>query len=152
MDNLTRNQQTELGKQIVEARHQCDLIESKHELQTKHFNDLRNRSTGDIDIKKQKLQENKDATESYLRKIEKLEEDHRHFDSQIIDKPKYETKLKQLEKLETKIEHNLTTHKNNLDFFEQNDSCPTCTQKIEEKFRDEKIEKERKKVITLNVV
>ena len=150
MDNLTRNQQTELGKQIVEARHQCDLIESKHELQTKHFNDLKNRSTGDIDIKKQKLQENKDATESYLRKIEKLEEDHRHFDSQIIDKPKYETKLKQLEKLETKIEHNLTTHKNNLDFFEQNDSCPTCTQKIEETFRDEKITKERKKVVTLN--
>ena len=70
--------------------------------------------------------------------------------SQIIDKPKYETKLKQLEKLETKIEHNLTTHKNNLDFFEQNDNCPTCTQKIEEKFRDEKITKERKKVVTLN--
>ena len=147
---LTRNQQTDLSKQIVEARHQCDLIESKHELQTKHFNDLKNRSTGDIDIKKQKLQENKDATESYLRKIEKLEEDHRHFDSQIVDKPKYENKLKQLEKLETKIEHNLTTHKNNLDFFEQNDSCPTCTQKIEEKFRDEKIAKERNKVVTLN--
>ena len=150
MDSLTRNQQTELGKQIVEARHQCDLIESKHELQTQHFNDLKNRSTGDIDIKKQKLQENKDATESYLRKIEKLEEDYKNFESQIIDKPKYETKLKQLEKLETKIEHNLTTHKSNLDFFEQNDSCPTCTQKIEEKFRDEKITKERKKVVTLN--
>ena len=139
-----------LEKQIVEARHQCDLIESKHELQTQHFNDLKNRSTGDIDIKKQKLQENKDATESYLRKVEKLEEDYKNFESQIIDKPKYETKLKQLEKLETKIEHNLTTHKNNLDFFEQNDSCPTCTQKIEETFRDEKITKERKKVVTLN--
>ena len=150
MDILTRNQQTELGKQIVEARHQCDLIESKHELQTQHFNDLKNRSTGDIDIKKQKIKENKDATESYLRKVEKLEEDYKNFESQIIDKPKYETKLKQLEKLETKIEHNLTTHKNNLDFFEQNDSCPTCTQKIEEKFRDEKITKERKKVVTLN--
>ena len=150
MDNLTRNQQTELGKQIVEARHQCDLIESKHELQTKHFNDLKNRSTGDIDIKKQKLQENKDATESYLRKIEKLEEDYKQYNSQMVDKPKYETKLKQLEKLETKIEQNLDTHKKSLDFFEQNDSCPTCTQKIEEKFRDEKITKERNKVVTLN--
>ena len=150
MDNLTRNQQTDLGKQIVEARHQCDLIESKHELQTKHFNDLKNRSTGDIDIKKQKLQENKDATESYLRKIEKLEEDYKQYETQMIDKPKYETKLKQLEKLETKIEQNLDTHKKSLDFFEQNDNCPTCTQKIEEKFRDEKIQKERSKVVTLN--
>ena len=150
MDILTRNQQTELGKQIVEARHQCDLIESKHELQTKHFNDLKNRSTGDIDIKKQKLQENKDATESYLRKIEKLEEDYKQYESQMVDKPKYETKLKQLEKLETKIEQNLDTHKKSLDFFEQNDNCPVCTQKIEETFRDEKIQKERNKVITLN--
>ena len=150
MDILTRNQQTDLGKQIIEARHQCDLIESKHELQTKHYNELKNRSTGDIDIKKQKLQENEDATEQYLRKTKKLEEDYKQYETQIVDKPKYETKLKQLEKLETKIEQNLETHKKSLDFFEQNDNCPVCTQKIEEKFRDEKIDKERTKVITLN--
>jgi DNA repair exonuclease SbcCD ATPase subunit len=150
MDILTRNQQTDLGKQIVEARHQCDLIESKHELQTKHYNELKNRSTGDIDIKKQKLQENKDATESYLRKVERLEEEYKQLESSTSERPQYETKLKQLEKLETKIEQNLETHKKSLDFFEQNDNCPVCTQKIEEKFRDEKIEKERAKVITLN--
>lgn len=150
MDILTRNQQTDLGKQIVEARHQCDLIESKHELQTKHFNDLKNRSTGDIDIKKAKLQENKDATESYLRKTERLEEEYKQLETSVSDRPQYETKLKQLEKLETKIEQNLETHKKNLDFFEQNDNCPTCTQKIEETFRDEKISKERNKVVTLN--
>ena len=150
MDILTRNQQTELGKQIIEARHQCDLIESKYELQTKHFNDLKNRSTGDIDIKKQKLQENKDATESYLRKTERLEDEYKQLEISISDRPQYETKLKQLEKLETKIEQNLETHKKNLEFFEQNDNCPTCTQKIEETFREEKIVKEKTKVVTLN--
>ena len=150
MDSLTRNQQTELSKQIVEARHQCDLIESKHELQTKHFNDLKNRSTGDIDIKKQKLQENKDATETYLRKVQKLEDEYKQLDINLSGRPQYETKLKQLEKLETKIEQNLESHKKSLDFFEQNDTCPTCTQKIEETFRDEKIQKERSKVVTLN--
>ena len=150
MDILTRNQQTDLGKQIIDARHQCDLIESKHELQTKHYNELKNRSTGDIDIKKQKLQENKDATDSYLRKVEKLETEYKELESSTTQRPQYETKLKQLEKLETKIEQNLETHKKSLDFFEQNDNCPVCTQKIEEKFRDEKIEKERAKVITLN--
>ena len=38
-----------------------------------------------------------------------------------LDKLKYETKLKQLEKLETKIEQNLT-HIKQFRFFEQNDS------------------------------
>jgi len=150
MDILTRNQQTDLGKQIVEARHQCDLIESKHELQTKHFNELKNRSSGDSDIKKAKLQENKDATESYLRKSERLEEEYKELEISVSTRPQYETKLKQLEKLETKIEQNLKTHERNLEFFEQNDNCPTCTQKIEETFRDKKIEQERTVVVTLN--
>ena len=150
MDILTRNQQTDLGKQIVEARHQCDLIESKHELQTKHFNELKNRSSGDSDIKKAKLQENKDATESYLRKSERLEEEFKELEISVSTRPQYETKLKQLEKLETKIEQNLKTHERNLEFFEQNDNCPTCTQKIEETFRDKKIEQERTVVVTLN--
>jgi len=56
MDILTRNQQTDLSKQITEARHQCDLIESKYEIETKHFDELKNRSTSDIDIKRSKLQ------------------------------------------------------------------------------------------------
>jgi len=150
MDILTRNQQTELGKQIIEARHQCDLIESKHELQTKHFNELKNRSTGDIDIKKQKLQENTDAAETYVRKVERLEEEYKQFETNLSSRPQYETKLKQLEKLETKIEQNLETHKTNLKFFEENDNCPTCTQQIEETFRDQKIQKEKSKVVTLN--
>ena len=150
MDILTRNQQTDLGKQIVEARHQCDLIESKHELQTKHFNELKNRSSGDSDIKKAKLQENKDATESYLRKSERLEEEYKELEISVSTRPQYESKLKQLEKLETKIEQNLKTHERNLEFFEQNDNCPTCTQKIEETFRDKKIEQERTVVVTLN--
>ena len=150
MDILTRNQQTDLGKQIVEARHQCDLIESKHELQTKHFNELKNRSSGDSDIKKAKLQENKDATESYLRKSERLEEEYKELETSVATRPQYESKLKQLEKLETKIETNLKTHERNLEFFEQNDNCPTCTQKIEETFRDTKIAQERVVVVTLN--
>ena len=150
MDILTRNQQTDLGKQIVEARHQCDLIESKHELQTKHFNELKNRSSGDSDIKKAKLQENKDATESYLRKSERLEEEYKELEASASTRPQSEAKLKQLEKLETKIEQNLKTHERNLEFFEQNDNCPTCTQKIEETFRDTKIANERAVVMTLN--
>jgi len=150
MDVLTRNQQTELGKKIIEARHQCDLIESKYELETKHFQDLKNRSMGDIDIKKNKLQQNNDAKEQYLRKIQRLNDDYKKLEEGIQDKQKVENKLKQLEKLETKIEQNLTTHEKSLNFFEENDNCPTCTQKIQPEFRDEKIDYEKKKLVTLN--
>ena len=150
MDILTRNQQTTLGKKIVEARHQCDLIESKYELETRHFEELKNRSTGDIDIKRNKLQQNDDAKEQYLRKIQKLDTDYKQLEEGIKEKDKIETKRKQLEKLETKIEQNLNTHEKNLKFFEENDNCPTCTQKIQDDFRNEKINFEKTKLTTLN--
>ena len=150
MDVLTRNQQTSLGKKIVEARHQCDLIESKYELETRHFEELKNRSTGDIDIKRNKLQQNDDAKEQYLRKIQKLDTDYKQLEEGIKEKDKIETKRKQLEKLETKIEQNLHTHEKNLKFFEENDNCPTCTQKIQDDFRDDKINFEKTKLTTLN--
>ena len=150
MDILTRNQQTELGKKIIEARHQCDLIESKYELETKHFEELKNRSMGDIDIKRNKLQQNNDAKEQYLRKIQKLDNEYKQLEDTIKEKDKFENKRKQLEKLETKIEQNLNTHEKNLKFFEENDNCPTCTQKIQPEFRGEKIAYEKGKLITLN--
>ena len=150
MDILTRNQQTDLGKKIIEARHQCDLIDSKYELESKHFEDLKNRSMGDIDIKNSKLQQNNDAKEQYLRKTQKLNEEYNQLSITIANKQKEDSKLKQLEKLETKIEQNLDTHQKNLKFFEENDNCPTCTQKIQPEFRDEKIDYEKKKLVTLN--
>ena len=41
----------------------------------------------------QKLQENKDATESYLRKVERLEEEYKQLESNTTERPKYESKL-----------------------------------------------------------
>ena len=86
MDILTRNQQTDLGKKIIEARHQCDLIDSKYELESKHFEDLKNRSMGDIDIKNSKLQQNNDAKEQYLRKTQQLNEEYKQLSITIANK------------------------------------------------------------------
>ena len=47
-------------------------------------------------------------------------------------------KVKDLEKYETKIEQNLDTHKKTLKFFQENDTCPVCTQSIDTKFKEDK--------------
>jgi len=117
MDILTRNQQTDLSKQITEARHQCDLIESKYEIETKHFDELKNRSTSDIDIKRSKLQKNTDAKEQYLRKIQKLDNDYKQLEDTIKDKNKIETKQKQLEKIRNKDRTKLTNTRKEFTIF-----------------------------------
>ena len=59
---------------------------------------------------------------------------------------KYTRKETELTKLETKIEHNLETHKKKVSFFEQNNNCPTCTQPIDERFKQTQIYEGKKKI------
>ena len=150
MDILTRNQQTDLTSNITDARHQCDIVQSKYDLEFKHLQELKHRSLDDIDVKKINLKKNQDAQKDYLQKIQLLDNDYKQLQDNIQDKENVEKKLKELAKLETKIETNLKTHEKSLRFFEENDSCPTCTQPLEPVFRGEKRAYEKGKITTLN--
>jgi len=149
MDLILRDQQGQLSKEILDVRHKCDLIETKYETEMKHFNTLSDLNTNDIDVKKDQLEKNKKANEDYKLKVEDLNKQIDSFKEELEGKEESDNKLKQLLKMETKIEHNLHSHKKNLDFFQENDNCPTCTQKLEPEFRGEKIAYEKGKITVL---
>tara|TARA_B100000929_G_C15507283_1_gene419211 strand:+ start:2003 stop:3718 length:1716 start_codon:yes stop_codon:yes gene_type:complete len=150
MDLLLRDQQGQLSKEILDMRHKCDLIETKYETEMKHFKSLSDLNTNDIDDKKLQLDKHKKAKEDYILKIEGLEKQIKEYDNELKDKDQTDDKLKQLLKIETKIEHNLENNNNNLEFFSENTNCPTCTQEIDEDFRYNKQGELKQKVATLN--
>jgi DNA repair exonuclease SbcCD ATPase subunit len=149
MDLILRSQQSDITKEITEMRHRCDLIEQKYDVELKHYNQISDLNTNDIDGKKKLLEKNEEDNKKYSEQIQKLNEEILVTKNQLQDKEQVETKLKQLSKMESKIEHNLESHKKNLQFFQDNDNCPTCTQKLETEFRGEKIASEKGKVTVL---
>tara|TARA_E500000318_G_C3568572_1_gene216773 strand:+ start:2723 stop:4438 length:1716 start_codon:yes stop_codon:yes gene_type:complete len=150
MDWMLRDQQSTLNKKLIEVKHNADLIKSKHELEEKHYNDIKNRNTDDKTYKEDQLKKLDLDKKNYLEKIQQLDSEYKQLEEQTKDKDKTQIKLSQLEKIETKIEHNLETHNKNLEFFSENDYCPTCTQPIDEQFRYDKQGKLKSKVDTLN--
>jgi len=150
MDLILRPQQSELTKNVTELNHKCDLIESKYETELKHYNAISDLNMNDLDGKKRLLEKNGQANYDYNRKIDKINDElERHRDS-VKDQTKEQAKLTKLSKLEAKIEQNIYTHKKNLEFFSENDNCPTCTQPLELDFKGEKIKHEEDKLGTLN--
>jgi DNA repair exonuclease SbcCD ATPase subunit len=138
MDLLLRSQQSDLQKKITEVRHHADLINTKYETEAKHLKSLQNEDTTTKTHKLSQLDKiNKDSS-NYSSNIQKLNEDIAVTQSKISDREKVDTKVTQLNKLETKIEQNIDNHKKTLQFFQDNDTCPVCTQKIDEKFKIEK--------------
>ena len=150
MDLILRSQQSDLQKKLTEVRHQCELIKTKYETEAKHLKSLEDQGT-DFQTHRQKLLD-KNSTDShnYEKKIQELNESIAVQKERVKDKLKVDMQYSKLQKLETKIETNLSTHKKTLEFFQQNDNCPTCTQPIDKQFKEEKCKHEHATISKLS--
>jgi len=146
MDLLLRQKQGELNKAVIDVKHRYDLMTEKYELQRAHFEQIQNRDNTDIEDRKQQRKENDQSNYEYMSKLQLLNEKIISTKAEMWGGEKHGRKETELTKLETKIEHNLETHKKDVSFFETNDNCPTCTQPIDERFKQTKIYEGKKKI------
>tara|TARA_B100000700_G_scaffold55686_1_gene59962 strand:- start:502 stop:2217 length:1716 start_codon:yes stop_codon:yes gene_type:complete len=149
MDLILRDQQGQLSKEVLEMRHKCDLIQTKYDTEIKHFNSLSELNTSGIDDKKAQLENHNKAKQEYTTKIENINKSIEEYKTELEGKEKADNKLKQLLKLETKIEQNIDTSNKSIKFFAENDTCPVCTQSIDRTFREQKGEQLHKKCAEL---
>ena len=150
MDLILRSQQSDLAKKVIEMKHRADLIQTKYETELNHFNAISDLNMNDLDGKKQLVKKNQEDSKVYGNKIEELNQQIGVYKQNIENKDKTQKKVSQLTKIEAKIETNLNTHQKTLEFFENNDNCPTCTQPIDQDFKTQKIEATKQKVKTLS--
>ena len=142
MDLILRSQQSDLQKKLTEVRHQCELIKTKYETEAKYLKTLETKGSDNQAVVQNRLEENNKIKIEYETKLQKLKEEIAISQNELQGKEEVETKLNQLNKLETKIETNISTHKKTLDFFKDNDNCPVCTQQIDQDFKGKKCEEE----------
>ena len=149
MDLILRSQQSDLAKKVIEMKHRAELIQTKYETELNHFKAISDLNMNDLDGKKQLVKKNDDDSKDYSNKINELNTKIGVYKHDIENKEKTQKKVGQLTKLEAKIETNLNTHQKTLEFFNNNDNCPTCTQPIDQDFKKQKIEATEKRVKTL---
>ena len=138
MDLILRSQQSDLQKKLTEVRHQCELIKTKYETEAKYLTTLETKGSDNLTVQQNKIEENKENRLKYEQKLQSLNEAIAVSQNSLIDQDTTAKKVKDLEKFETKIEQNISTHKKTLDFFKDNDTCPVCTQSIDANFKEEK--------------
>ena len=149
MDLILRSQQGDLAKKVTEVRHGKDLIEQKVSLQGQHLKSLKTHTNATEERNRAKREQNQEADRHYREELKKLNEDIAKQQEIIKFRPDVDKKSKQLSKLESKIENNLETHKQTLEFFETNSECPTCTQEISSELKTEKVKEEKETISKL---
>lgn len=135
MNVLVKDKLSKLKEQSSEIKYSLDLVSEK------------------IAMQKQNIEQNRQNIQSQIEeKCSEIEKSHQHIDrmtkdiiliqkhidvlsNKILDKNDVEKKKSKMISIESKIESNLKKIKKEVEFYHQNDNCPTCKQSIDQQFK-----------------
>ena len=134
------------SEELRDVEYELELVKNKITIQKEHMLNLEKRDKEEIDKKKQKIveYETKEADNSDI--ITKLTQQILRLNEEMVD---YKQSSKKLNKLNTylmKLTHKLNSIMKEHKFFEDNHVCPTCTQTLENSFREKKISSGKNKI------
>jgi DNA repair exonuclease SbcCD ATPase subunit len=122
-----------------------DGTSEKIKIKEKYISDIQNETKESIRAKQSKISEIIYESETLTQENEQIEEKIKILNSQIEYLKRTRSNLKELESIKGKLSHKLDGIEYDLDFFETNTVCPTCTQGIDNSFRVNRIGELREK-------
>ena len=146
MNVLLRDKLRENTDEIREINYQLDLLGDKIGLQKQTMLTLEKRNQEEIDRKEEKIFEYKKTEMQGVEDVAILTQQIENLNKEMQDYAKSNEKLNKLNTYLIKVTHKLNTCKKELEFFEDNHVCPTCTQDISKELRDLKLNEGHGKV------
>lgn len=144
--NLLLKDRSNLNREtITENNYQIDLIKSKIESAVEHNDSIRKIRESEVNKIREKMQEHIDRIEEEKTAIEAVETTIQNLIETISDKASVKKKLDSAKSIRVELESTLRSYKKELNFYHDNDSCPTCKQGIAHDFKETIITEKDKK-------
>ena len=146
MNFLLKHKTKELNEEIRNVEYQFDLTREKISLQEKFIAEVVNNKSSIITENKQKVADNVSTIESKKTDIKALEIESDELSIDTEEKIKIEQKLKKLTQTEAALKNRKSEHDRQIQFFKDNDECPTCEQSITDATKQTQIESRGTKI------
>ena len=144
--NILLKDRSNLNREtITENNYQIDLIKSKIESAVEHNDSIRKIRESEVNKIREKMQEHIDRIEEEKTAIEAVETTIQNLIETISDKASVKKKLDSAKSIRVELESTLRSYKKELNFYHDNDSCPTCKQGIAHDFKETIITEKDKK-------
>ena len=129
---------------IRENDYQYELASEKISFQENHISDLKDNKEKIIKQKQNLVEKNKKEISDRLLSKTDIKTQNELLLTSIDDKTKVETKSIKLKDIQSTLVEKHKTHTSMINFFENNEDCPTCEQHIDELFKSDMISKKKK--------
>ena len=146
MNFLLKNKNKELNEEIRNVEYQYDLTEEKIALQQKFIEDVINNKSSIITENKQKIKDNNSTIDTRNSDIKVLEDEKIALSYDAEEHLKVDKKLKKLTQTEAALKNKRSEHDRQIQFFKDNDECPSCEQPITESTKQTQIESRNTKI------
>lgn len=135
MNKILKEKISENKQNIQEIEYSINSVNDKIELNKKHKELLNKNNKDIIDIKNEKIKEYEDKIEEIETDLKSCNKDLEAISDEINPLLKYQKKKNDLLPLNEKLNEKKSKLQDEIDFYNENDNCPTCKQTITEKFK-----------------
>ena len=146
MNFLLKNKNKSLLEDIRDVQYNYDLTKEKVNLQEKFIEEVVNNKSSLIAESQQKLWNNKSTIDFRRDDVKALEIDNENLSFDAEERLKVEQKLKKLTQTEAALQNRKSEHDRQIQFFQNNDECPSCEQPITESTKQTQIESRTTKI------
>lgn len=130
-------------RQVQEHQRECGYelksAEEKVKMQEEYIRNSQTTNESEIINKQNQIALIEEEIFQLQQQINILEVEKLDIETEIAQLGDIKTQMGKLETLYHKISHNKSSTEKELDFFQDNDNCPVCTQEIEAAFKDKKV-------------
>ena len=128
-----------INDELKDHEYKLSLVKEKIDMQKQFMLDIEKKNKEDIQEKESRKEQFLTEALGYETEILNNDKEIDEKSSAISDTQKIKTTIAKVETLKNKISTKHNSYTKEKSFFEENDSCPTCGQGIEEHFKHEKV-------------
>ena len=145
MNHVLKESSGKLKDKLTEAEHELDLVKSKVTMQNKHIDKLIKIGKSNDAKYEEELKEVEEQIDIYIKSNQQLLEEYQEkYPVAKAKVDKLNESIASISDSDKGIATNISTVDNDIKFYTDNRSCPTCQQQLSEAFCENKIEKSKK--------
>ncbi len=131
MNNILKVKLKAVGEKLEQLKNLYHTNQQKIELQKKYIQESKRQNQDLIQSKKDELVAAQTVIEENNNKLKQLQESVEQYLEQITEENKVRESIRKLESYRIKIESNIKSHNQDIEFFKNNKLCPRCNQDIQ---------------------
>tara|TARA_Y100001972_G_scaffold66266_1_gene80815 strand:+ start:642 stop:2348 length:1707 start_codon:yes stop_codon:yes gene_type:complete len=150
MNFLLKHKVKEVSEELKSIEYEFRISKEKIDLQSKYIEDIKKNKVKLIEEKVSLVNETKSVKLEESKKVDALNEEVKILQPKVSNKQEIKNSIREYHKMEAKLSNRIDENERQKKFFEENETCPVCTQDIESELKKKKIEEKHNRIKELH--